>query len=126
VVHLIRAANRFASYTDRKTLSAGLKPIYTAANADAAQLALLEFAESDLGRKYPAAVAVFERAWDRFIPFLEFPPEARKIIYTTDEVVKGSGDSFVHCRDSRADAIGVPPAAGVKAGRRPPRQRRRP
>jgi len=86
IVHLIRAANRFVSYTDRKAVSAALKPVYTAPTVDAAQLALLEFAESDLGRKYPASVAVFERAWDRFIPFLEFPPAVRKVIYTTNTI----------------------------------------
>jgi putative transposase len=84
VVHLIRAANRYASYTDRKALCGALRPIYTAADADAAQLALLEFSESELGKRHPAAVAVFERAWDRFIPFLEFDPAVRKVIYTTN------------------------------------------
>jgi putative transposase len=86
VVHLIRAATRFASYTDRRVLAAGLKPVYTAPTADAAEQALLELADSAIGRKYPAAVAVFERAWDRFIPFLEFPPEVRKVIYTTNSI----------------------------------------
>jgi putative transposase len=86
VVHLIRASLRYASYTDRKKLAAALKPVYTAVNADAAQDALLELAESDLGRKHKAAIAVWERAWDRFIPFLEFPPDLRKVIYTTNTI----------------------------------------
>src|SRR5579859_4930241 len=85
-VHLIRASLRYASYTDRKKLAAALKPVYTAVNADAAQTALLELAESDLGHKHKAAIAVWERAWDRFIPFLEFPPELRKVIYTTNTI----------------------------------------
>jgi hypothetical protein len=72
-VHLIRAGLRYASYGDRKKLAAALKPVYTAPSADAAESALLELAESELGRKYKAAIAVWERAWDRFIPFLEFP-----------------------------------------------------
>ena len=59
-------------------MAAALKDIYTACNADAAQLALLAFAEFPLGRKYPAAVAVWERAWDRVIALLEFPPALRK------------------------------------------------
>lgn len=86
VVHLIRASMRYVSYTDRKKLAAAFKPVYTAANADAAQTALLELAESELGKKHKAAIAVWERAWDRFIPFLEFPPEIRKIIYTTNAI----------------------------------------
>lgn len=85
-VHLIRAAMRFVSYQDRKKVAAALKPIYTAPTAQAAETALLEFAESDLGRKYPAAVRTWENAWERFIPFLEFPPEVRKIIYTTNSI----------------------------------------
>lgn len=86
VVHLIRAALRYASYTDRKALAAALKPIYTAPTVEAAEQALLELAESPLGRKYKAAVAVWERAWDRFTPFLAFPPDIRKIIYTTNAI----------------------------------------
>jgi putative transposase len=82
VVHLIRASMRYVSYADRKKLAAGLRPVYTAANADAAQTALLELAETELGKKHKSAIAVWERAWDRFIPFLEFPPEIRKTIPT--------------------------------------------
>ncbi|MGC0145010.1 MULTISPECIES: IS256 family transposase [unclassified Pseudactinotalea] len=86
VVHLIRAANRYISYGDRKAFSAGLRTIYTAADADAAETALLELADSDLGRKYPAAIAVWQRAWERFTPFLAFPPAVRKVIYTTNTI----------------------------------------
>lgn len=86
VVHLIRAAHRYISYTDRKAFSAQLRSVYTAADADAAETALLELADSPLGGKYPAAVAVWQRAWERFIPFLAFPPEVRKVIYTTNTI----------------------------------------
>lgn len=86
VVHLIRAATRYVSYGDRKAFCAGLKTVYTAVNADAAQLALLELADTVLGRKYPAAIAVWERAWERFIPFLAFAPAVRKVIYTTNSI----------------------------------------
>jgi hypothetical protein len=96
VVHLIRASLRYASYTDRKKLAAALKPIYTAANADAAEAALLEQADSPLGRKHRTALAVWERAWDRFIPFLAFPPELRKVIYTTNAIVTSSSTRPVH------------------------------
>ncbi len=85
-VHLIRASMRFVSYTDRKRVAASLRPVYTAPTVEAAETALLEFAASDLGKKYPATVATWENAWERFIPFLEFPPEFRKIIYTTNAI----------------------------------------
>jgi putative transposase len=83
-VHLIRAAMRFVSYTDRKAVAAALRPIYTAPTAEAAEFELLAFADSTWGKKYPAAVATWQNAWERFIPFLAFPPEIRKIIYTTN------------------------------------------
>lgn len=86
VVHLIRASMRFVSYTDRKAVAAMLKPIYTAADEDAALIALTAFADSNLGKKYPAAVATWENAWDRFTPFLAFGPALRKVIYTTNSI----------------------------------------
>jgi putative transposase len=85
-VHLIRAAMRFVSYTDRKKVAAALRPIYTAPTVEAAETELLAFAESELGNRYPAAVATWENAWERFIPFLAFPHELRKIIYTTNSI----------------------------------------
>jgi len=85
-VHLIRAAMRFVSYADRKQVAAALRPIYTAPSLDAAEFELLAFADSTWGKKYPAAVATWQNAWERFIPFLAFPPELRKIIYTTNSI----------------------------------------
>jgi putative transposase len=86
VVHLIRASMRFISYNDRKAVAAALRPIYTAATATAAAQELDIFAGSTWGKKYPATVRVWRDAWERFIPFLEFPPEVRKILYTTNSI----------------------------------------
>jgi putative transposase len=85
-VHLIRAAMRFVSYNDRKKVAAALRPIYTAPTVEAAETELAAFADSEIGRRYPAAVATWQAAWERFIPFLEFPPELRRIIYTTNSI----------------------------------------
>ena len=85
-VHLIRAAMRFVSYADRKKVAAALRPIYTAPTAEVAESELLAFADTPLGKKYPATVATWTSAWERFIPFLAFPPEVRKIIYTTNAI----------------------------------------
>jgi putative transposase len=85
-VHLIRAAMRFVSYADRKQVAAALRPIYTAPTVDAAEFELLAFADSKWGKKYPAAVATWQNAWERFIPFLAFPPEVRRIVYTTNSI----------------------------------------
>jgi len=86
VVHLIRACMRYISYNDRKATAALLRPIYTAVNEQAALDALATFADSNIGKRCPAAVAVWERAWERFTPFLAFPPEVRRIIYTTNAI----------------------------------------
>ena len=86
VVHLIRASMRFVSYKDRKKVAAALKLVYTAPDAEVAEGALLSFAESDLGQRYPATVSTWTAAWERFIPFLEFPPELRRVIYTTNTI----------------------------------------
>nr|WP_246122039.1 IS256 family transposase [Pseudonocardia cypriaca] len=85
-VHLLRAAMRFVSYADRKKVAAALRPIYTAPTDEIARTELDSFASSSLGKKYPAAVATWVNAWERFIPFLAFPPELRKIIYTTNAI----------------------------------------
>ena len=85
-VHLIRASMRFVSYNDRRAVVAALKPIYTAPSLDAAEEAMLAFADSPLGAKYPSAVKTWTDAWERFIPFLEFPPELRRVIYTTNSI----------------------------------------
>lgn len=86
VVHLIRASMRFVSYADRKHVAKALRPVYTAPTTEAAETALQDFADSELGRRYPGTVAVWERAWPQFTPFLAFPPELRKVIYTTNAI----------------------------------------
>lgn len=86
VVHLIRASMRFVSYGDRRAVAAALKPVYTAPNAEAAQQALRDFTESNLGKRYKATAATWENAWEEFIPFLAFPEPVRKIIYTTNAI----------------------------------------
>ena len=82
VVHLIRAANRWVSYQERKPVSAALREVYTAANEDAVRAALDAFEASELGTRYPQSVKVWRDAWQRFVPFLQFPPAARRVIYT--------------------------------------------
>ena len=85
-VHLLRAGTRFVSSQDRKKVAAALRPIYTAPTVELAGTELLAFADSTLGRKYPAVVVTGKNAWERFIPFLAFPPELRRIIYTTNAI----------------------------------------
>lgn len=85
VVHLIRASMRFVSYGDRKAVAAALRPIYAAVDAEAAR-AEFEGFKTAWGARYPHAVATWESAWERFIPFLAFPPMLRRVIYTTNSI----------------------------------------
>ena len=76
----------FASYKDRKAVAATLKAVYTAVDAEAAEVALAEFEDSDLARQYPAIAPSWRRARNELIPFLDYPPEARRLIYTTTAI----------------------------------------
>jgi putative transposase len=86
VVHLIRASMRFVGYGDRKAVAAALRPVYTAVDADAARVEFDTFADSNWGKKYPHTVATWQAAWERFIPFLGFGPDLRRVIYTTNSI----------------------------------------
>jgi putative transposase len=83
VVHLIRASLRYVSKKYWVPLSRDLKPIYTAADEQAAAAALEDFA-AGWGERYPAIVKVWRSHWSEFTPFLAFPPEVRRVIYTTN------------------------------------------
>ena len=86
IVHLIRNSLDFASWKDRKALATAIKPIYTAVNAEAAEAALSEFEAGTWGQKFPTVVSAWRRAWDKVIPFFAFPPEVRRVIYTTNAI----------------------------------------
>ncbi len=85
VVHLIRGSLRFCSYKDRKAVVRDLKPIYKAVNVDEAET-MLEAFENVWSRRYPGIVKMWRDAWPRFIPFLDYPPEIRTVIYTTNAI----------------------------------------
>jgi transposase-like protein len=84
IVHLIRSSLDFANWKERKPMATALRAIYTAANAEAASAALDEFERGPWGRKFPTVVASWRRAWTHVIPFFAFPPEIRRLIYTTN------------------------------------------
>jgi putative transposase len=86
IVHLIRNSLDYASWKDRKALAAAIKPIYTAPSAEVAQAELEALESGPWGIKFPTVVAAWRRAWDKVIPFFAFPPEVRKVIYTTNAI----------------------------------------
>jgi transposase-like protein len=86
IVHLIRNSLDYASWKDRKPLAAAIKPIYTAATAEAALAELDAFESGPWGQKFPTVVGAWRRVWDKVIPFFAFPPEVRRVIYTTNAI----------------------------------------
>jgi len=86
IVHLIRYSMQFASWKERKALAQALKPIYTAASAEAAAAELDAFEAGPWGKKYPAVTASWRRRWEEVVPFFAFSPEVRRIIYTTNAI----------------------------------------
>ena len=84
IVHLLRNSLDFANWKERKPLAAALRPIYTAVSADAALVVLDDFARGPWGVRFPTVVAAWRRAWTHVIPFFAFPPEVRRVIYTTN------------------------------------------
>jgi putative transposase len=85
VIHLIRASIRYCSWKDRKAITGALRPIYTAVTVEAAADAMDTF-ELEWGDRYPGIVRLWRSAWEQFTPFLRFPPEIRKVVYTTNLV----------------------------------------
>ena len=84
LVHVIRNSLALAGWQDRKALAVALRAIYTAASAEAASAALDAFAEGPWGRRFPPIVKMWRQAWEHVNPFFGFPPEVRRVIYTTN------------------------------------------
>jgi len=85
IVHLLRNSLNFVSWKMRKEIAADLKLNYTAATADLAEQRLTEF-ESKWDKDYQSISLIWSRNWARLIPFFDYPPEIRKVIYTTNAI----------------------------------------
>lgn len=84
IVHLIRNSTSFVSYKDLKPVMKELKGIYGATNADEARMRLEDFSETDLGKRYGVIKQMWLNQWEQVVPLFDFPPEVRKLIYTTN------------------------------------------
>jgi putative transposase len=84
IVHLIRQSLRYVPRREREQVARDLKPIYTAVRADAAEAELEAFDEK-WGQRFPVITQAWLNAWEHVTPFLAFPPEVRRVIYTTVE-----------------------------------------
>ena len=85
IVHMIRNSLRFVSYKDRKAVAKDLRPVYSAASREEAAAALDAF-EAKWARRYPMIASSWRSNWERVVPFLDFPPDVRKVIYTTNAI----------------------------------------
>ncbi|MGH3601356.1 MAG: IS256 family transposase [Pseudonocardiaceae bacterium] len=85
VVHLIRLSLKYVPRREKEQVARDLKPIYTAINADAAQQELERFDEK-WGQRFPVITQAWLDAWEYVTPFLAFPPEVRRVIYTTNAI----------------------------------------
>ena len=83
--HLARASLRYASKKYWSQISRDLREIYTAPSEAAAITRFAEFEET-WGQQYPAIIRLWRSAWEQFTPFLAFPPEVRRVIYTTNAI----------------------------------------
>ncbi|ABB07593.1 transposase and inactivated derivatives-like protein [Burkholderia lata] len=86
IVHLIRKSLNLASWKDRKPLAAAIKPISRPPRPRPQQRLLDTFAQSEWGRKFPTVAAMWQRQWEQVIPFFAYPPEVRRIVYTTNAI----------------------------------------
>lgn len=85
IVHLVRYSLNYVSWKRRKEVAADLRLIYAASTVDEAKARLTEFAEK-WDAAYPPIAQCWRRNWDRIIPFFDYPPEIRRIIYTTNAI----------------------------------------
>ncbi len=85
IVHLVRQSLRFVSWKDRKIIAADLKRIYGATTLADAEGALEAFAEK-WDKSFPTISPIWRRHWENIIPFFGYPPEIRKVIYTTNAI----------------------------------------
>lgn len=85
VVHMVRNSLRYASKKHWGQITRQMRAIYTAPTVAAAEERFAEFGETWRGT-YPAMIRSWETAWAEFVPFLEFPAELRKVVYTTNAI----------------------------------------
>ena len=85
MVHMVRASLNYVNWKERKRVAHDLKSIYRAATAEEAERQLAEFA-AQWDQRYPSISALWRRNWPGVIPFFQFPPEIRRIVYTTNAI----------------------------------------
>lgn len=85
IVHMLRASLNYVNWKERKPVARDLKSVYRAASLEEAERQLAGFAQK-WDQRYPSISALWRRNWLGIIPFFQFPPEIRKIVYTTNAI----------------------------------------
>lgn len=83
IIHQIRNSIKYVASKDSKAFMKDLKQVYQATNEQMA-LKALESLETTWGTKYPIVIQSWNSNWDNLSTYFDFPPEIRKIIYTTN------------------------------------------
>ncbi len=83
----MRSSLRYASKKHRTRITTQMREIYTAPTVEAAEARFVEFADEWRGTyPYPAMISSWESSWQEFVPFLAFPAELRRVVYTTNAI----------------------------------------
>ncbi len=85
IVHMVRNSVKYVSWKDRKVICQDLKTIYTSATEQQAEAALDAFGKK-WDSKYPTIAQMWRNHWQHVIPFFDYPPDIRKVIYTTNAI----------------------------------------
>ena len=85
IVHMVRHSLNYVSWKMRKEVAADLRAIYASGTVDQASAALDAF-EERWGKDYPSIAQSWRRNWSSIIPFFDYPPEIRRVIYTTNAI----------------------------------------
>lgn len=85
IVHMVRNSLNYVGWNKRKEVAADLRLVYSAATIDEAEQALADF-EDKWNKAYPPIALSWHNNWQRIIPFFDYPPEIRRIIYTTNAI----------------------------------------
>jgi len=85
IIHLLRNSMNYVSWKQRKEVAADLREVYTAPTVEQAESALCRV-EEKWNASYPLVPKPWRSNWERVIPFFQYPPEIRKVIYTTNAI----------------------------------------
>jgi putative transposase len=85
IVHMVRHSLNFVGWKQRKEVAADLRLIYAALTESEAERQLTAF-EVKWDNSFAPIGQSWRRNWSRLIPFFDYPPDIRKVIYTTNAI----------------------------------------